>query len=91
MGNYYHCPLVLLTARSMLVVDHGEWGRCDLDSRNHHSRAPCVQRYLVTNDGRDTRSAKNEHERQAVCILKSGAIVGHAPREFSRTLWKNIL
>ena len=51
--------------------------------RGHH-----VYRYLVTNDGRDTR---NEHKRRAVCVLKSGTIVGHAPREFSGTLWKNIL
>ena len=36
----------------------------------------------ITNDGRDSISAKNEHEHRVMYVLKSGTIVGHAPREF---------
>ena len=60
----------------MLVSDHDEWERCDHDSQKHHSRAPCLQIYLDTNDGRDTRSAENEYDHPAVCLLKSGTIIG---------------
>ena len=28
----------------------------------------------------------NIHDRQAVCVMKDGAIVGHVPRELSRTM-----
>ena len=33
------------------------------------------------------REPENEHDRRAVCLLKSGTIVGHVPREFSRIFW----
>ena len=33
------------------------------------------------------REPENEHDHGAVCLLKSGTIVGHVPREFSRIFW----
>ena len=33
------------------------------------------------------REPENEHDRRAVCLLKSGTIVGHVPREISRIFW----
>ena len=33
------------------------------------------------------RELGNERDRRAVCLLKSGTIVGHVPREFSRLFW----
>ena len=33
------------------------------------------------------REPENEHDRRAVCLLKSGTIVGHVPREIFRIFW----
>ena len=71
----------------MLVRDHDEQRRRDLDSQKHHSKAPCLQRYLDTNDGRDTRSEEepeNEHDCRA---KKSGTIVGFILKEFFSSSW----
>ena len=33
------------------------------------------------------REPETEHDPRAVCLLKSGMIVSHVPREFSRLFW----
>ena len=33
------------------------------------------------------KEADNAHDRHAVAVLKGGVVVGHAPREISKTFW----
>ena len=45
------------------------------------------KKYKDSMMGEIQREPENEHDRQAVCVLKSGTNVGHVPRELSRLFW----
>ena len=61
-------------------------GAGDLHYRKHGERLPRVWRYLAARDRRSEREPGNVEDPYTVAVFKGGRVVGHLPRQHSRTV-----